>query len=91
MMIKVDPAFNLQVVKNFVQSVFAGSILLEEHQVSQTCSCKYYDYCEIYINLQLNKPKLSGTKMAQLVQRLHVDINAQPKTIYYRCYYLFDF
>ncbi|XP_071785236.1 phospholipid-transporting ATPase ABCA3-like isoform X1 [Asterias amurensis] len=32
MMIKVDPTFNLQVVKNFVQSVFAGSILLEEHQ-----------------------------------------------------------
>ncbi|XP_022107295.1 ATP-binding cassette sub-family A member 3-like isoform X2 [Acanthaster planci] len=32
MMIKVGPNANLQMVKNFVQSVFYGAVLLEEHQ-----------------------------------------------------------
>ena len=33
MMIKVGPNADLQMVKNFVQSVFYGAVLLEEHQV----------------------------------------------------------
>ena len=34
MMIKVGANADLQMVKNFVQSVFYGAILLEEHQVT---------------------------------------------------------
>ena len=34
MMIKVDPASDVQTVKNFAQSVFTGSVLLEEHRVT---------------------------------------------------------